>query len=166
MHLSLTSTIVDFIERARDDAVCDDDGNGSISVDELRDVMNGLVDRLTYYEVEGMVQQADKEGKGEISFHGNHTATSVPNERQGPIIVIFCTGEKQLKATFHRNNLIYVSDLVPFFRFYQVDNGNKEIAHSGSGVDILSGSSYGQDMHTYFVFVKKSDYKLGVGKVS
>ena len=55
-------------------AVFDDDGNGSISVDELRHVMYGLVDRLTDDEVEGMVRQADSEGSGEITFHGTPTS--------------------------------------------------------------------------------------------
>ena len=51
-------------------AVFDDDGNGSISVDELRQVMFSLVDRITDDEVRGMVEQADSEGHGEISFDG------------------------------------------------------------------------------------------------
>ena len=48
----------------------DDDGNGSISVDELRQVMFALVDRITDDEVRGMVEQAYSMGRGEISFDG------------------------------------------------------------------------------------------------
>ena len=51
-------------------SVFDDDGNGSISVDELRQVMFALVDRITDDEVRGMVEQADSMGRGEISFDG------------------------------------------------------------------------------------------------
>lgn len=52
----------------------DDDGNGSISVDELRQVLHGLVERLTEEEVEGMMQLADKQGNGEITYDGkSHT---------------------------------------------------------------------------------------------
>ena len=51
-------------------AVFDDDGNGSISVDELRQVRFALVDRITDDEVRGMVEQADSMGRGEISFDG------------------------------------------------------------------------------------------------
>jgi Ca2+-binding EF-hand superfamily protein len=48
--------------------VFDSDGNGVISADELRQIMNNLGEKLTEEEVEEMVKEADIDGDGEINY--------------------------------------------------------------------------------------------------
>jgi calmodulin len=42
--------------------VFDTDGNGSISREELRNVMNQLNENLTEAEIDAMIKEADKDG--------------------------------------------------------------------------------------------------------
>ena len=48
--------------------VFDKDGNGYISVDELRQVMTNLGEKLTEDEVDEMVREADLDGDGEVNY--------------------------------------------------------------------------------------------------
>ena len=50
--------------------VFDKNGDGVISVSELRQVMNNLGERLTDRELQRMFQNADQDGDGEINFNG------------------------------------------------------------------------------------------------
>ena len=48
----------------------DKDGNGSISGEELRQVMTNLGERLTDDDVREMIREADIDGDGEINYNG------------------------------------------------------------------------------------------------
>ena len=48
--------------------IFDADGNGNISADELRQIMENLGERLTQEEVEDMVKEADIDGDGQINY--------------------------------------------------------------------------------------------------
>jgi len=48
--------------------VFDTDGNGSITADELRQIFNNLGEKLTDEEISDMIQEADKDGDGEINY--------------------------------------------------------------------------------------------------
>jgi Ca2+-binding EF-hand superfamily protein len=48
--------------------IFDQDGDGNISADELRQIMENLGERLTDEEVEDMVKEADTDGDGEINY--------------------------------------------------------------------------------------------------
>ena len=48
--------------------VFDDDGNGFISVSELRQVMTNLGERLTDEEVDQMIREADIDGDGLVNY--------------------------------------------------------------------------------------------------
>ena len=50
--------------------VFDKDGNGYISVAELRFVMMNLGEALTEEEVDQMIKEADADGDGQINFDG------------------------------------------------------------------------------------------------
>ena len=50
--------------------VFDKNGDGVISVSELRQVVNNLGERLTDRELQRMFQNADQDGDGEINFNG------------------------------------------------------------------------------------------------
>lgn len=50
--------------------VFDKNGDGVISVSELRHVMNNLGERLTDRELQQMFRNADQDGDGEINFNG------------------------------------------------------------------------------------------------
>ncbi|KAL2130343.1 hypothetical protein VTI74DRAFT_6569 [Chaetomium olivicolor] len=49
--------------------VFDKDGSGTISSDELRNVLKSLGENLTDAEVEEMIQLADRDGDGHIDYH-------------------------------------------------------------------------------------------------
>ena len=51
-------------------AVFDKDGDGFISADELRNVMNSLGENLTDEELEEMIKEADADGDGEVNYEG------------------------------------------------------------------------------------------------
>ena len=48
--------------------VFDKDGNGFISVQELRHVMTNLGEKLTEDEVDEMIREADIDGDGEVNY--------------------------------------------------------------------------------------------------
>lgn len=48
--------------------VFDRDGKGTINVQELRQTMSNLGERLTEDEVNGMIKDADPEGSGEVDY--------------------------------------------------------------------------------------------------
>ncbi|KAI8141172.1 hypothetical protein BJV82DRAFT_179078 [Fennellomyces sp. T-0311] len=48
--------------------VFDVDGNGVISANELRDVMNSIGEKITQAELEQMIQEADINGDGNINY--------------------------------------------------------------------------------------------------
>lgn len=48
--------------------VFDRDGNGTISVSELKSVMSSLGEKLTDGEIDAMIREADVDGDGEISY--------------------------------------------------------------------------------------------------
>ena len=48
--------------------VFDNDGNGYINVDELRQVMTNLGERLSDEEVEMMIKEADIDGDGLVNY--------------------------------------------------------------------------------------------------
>ena len=48
--------------------VFDKDGNGYISAAELRHVMATLGEKLTDYEVDQMIREADVDGDGQLSY--------------------------------------------------------------------------------------------------
>lgn len=48
--------------------IFDADGDGNISADELRQIMENLGETLTQEEVEDMVKEADVDGDGEINY--------------------------------------------------------------------------------------------------
>ena len=50
----------------------DVDGNGTISYDELRQVINYLIEKIDEDEVMGIIQQIDKDNSGEIDYQGTH----------------------------------------------------------------------------------------------
>lgn len=49
-------------------AVFDKDGDGYISVDELKQALNNLGERLTNEELKAMMEAADEDGDGRINF--------------------------------------------------------------------------------------------------
>ena len=51
-------------------SVFDKDHNGFISLQELRQVMNSLGERLTDEELEEMLREADTDGDGELNYEG------------------------------------------------------------------------------------------------
>ncbi|XP_069118558.1 calmodulin-like isoform X2 [Argopecten irradians] len=56
----------DDLQRAFD--VFDKDGNGYISRDELKSVMETLGERLTEVELDEMLKEADKDGDGQVNY--------------------------------------------------------------------------------------------------
>ena len=48
--------------------VFDNDGNGFINIDELRQVMTNLGERLSEEEVEMMIKEADIDGDGLVNY--------------------------------------------------------------------------------------------------
>ena len=50
--------------------VFDKDGNGFISKDELKHVMQSLGENLTSEEVEEMIREADIDGDGQVNYDG------------------------------------------------------------------------------------------------
>lgn len=48
--------------------IFDSDGNGTISSDELRQIMANLGEKLTDEEIDDMVKEADIDGDGEINY--------------------------------------------------------------------------------------------------
>lgn len=51
--------------------VFDKDGNGFISVAELRHIMGNLGEKMPEEEVEEMIQEADIDGDGQVNYDGN-----------------------------------------------------------------------------------------------
>ena len=66
-HCSEFNPMGDMLEAFK---VFDKNGDGVISVSELRQVMNNLGERLTDRELQRMFQNADQDGDGEINFNG------------------------------------------------------------------------------------------------
>jgi len=48
--------------------IFDSDGNGTISAEELRQIMKNLGENLTDEEINDMVNEADLDGDGEIDY--------------------------------------------------------------------------------------------------
>ena len=44
--------------------------SGTITVDELRQVMESMGESMTKEELDDMIQEADGDGNGEIDYHG------------------------------------------------------------------------------------------------
>ena len=55
--------------------VFDKDGNGFISVAELRHIMGNLGDKLPEEDVEEMIHEADIDGDGQVNYDGNQELT-------------------------------------------------------------------------------------------
>lgn len=53
--------------------VFDKDGNGFISVAELRHIMGNLGEKMPEEEVEEMIQEADIDGDGQVNYDGNQS---------------------------------------------------------------------------------------------
>lgn len=66
-HCSEFNPMADMMEAFK---VFDKNGDGVISVSELRHVMNNLGERLTDRELQQMFRNADQDGDGEINFNG------------------------------------------------------------------------------------------------
>lgn len=66
-HCSEFNPVADMMEAFK---VFDKNGDGVISVSELRHVMNNLGERLTDRELQQMFRNADQDGDGEINFNG------------------------------------------------------------------------------------------------
>ena len=49
--------------------IFDADGNGNITAEELRQIMENLGEKLTKDEVEAMVKEADMDGDGQINYN-------------------------------------------------------------------------------------------------
>jgi calmodulin len=49
--------------------IFDSDGNGTISAEELRQIMQNLGETLTNEEIEDMVKEADLDGDGQIDYN-------------------------------------------------------------------------------------------------
>ena len=50
----------------------DHDGGGTISANELKQVMKNLGDNLSHREVEDMIREIDLDGDGEIDYQGTY----------------------------------------------------------------------------------------------
>lgn len=50
--------------------IFDADGNGSITVQELKQVLDNLGERLTEEEVGEMIKEADTDGDGTVNYEG------------------------------------------------------------------------------------------------
>lgn len=68
-HCSEYNPMADMLEAFK---VFDKNGDGVISVSELRQVMSNLGQSLTDRELQKMFQNADQDGDGEINFNGNN----------------------------------------------------------------------------------------------
>ncbi|KAL5105091.1 Calmodulin [Taenia crassiceps] len=69
------------LERLQDAfRVFDKDGNGYITVDEMRQVMCNLGEKLTDEEVKDMIKSADMDGDGQVNFEEFY---HVMNQRHG-----------------------------------------------------------------------------------
>jgi calmodulin len=68
--------------------VFDKDGSGTISSDELRNVLKSLGENLTDDEVEDMIKLADRDGDGQIDCKHLtiHTVDSCWNKLADPVI--------------------------------------------------------------------------------
>lgn len=56
--------------------IFDRDGDGYITVKELRYLMTNLGERYTEEEVTEMIREVDLDCKGKVDFHGNNTTSS------------------------------------------------------------------------------------------
>ena len=61
----------DMLEELREAfRVFDKDGNGFISLDELKSVMRSLGENLTEEEFDVMIREADIDGDGQVNYDG------------------------------------------------------------------------------------------------
>ena len=56
-------------------AVFDKDGSGTITSDELKEVMKAMGENLTEEEIDQMIREADIDGDGEINYEGKVLTT-------------------------------------------------------------------------------------------
>jgi len=73
--------------------VFDKDGSGTISADELRQVMKSLGENLTDEEIDEMIREADKDNNGTIdcmfaSSSSSPLAQPLTNRRSQPIVIV------------------------------------------------------------------------------
>jgi calmodulin len=66
--------------------VFDKDGSGTISSDELRNVLKSLGENLTDDEVEEMIKLADRDGNGSIDCKHSNMHTICWNQRADHVI--------------------------------------------------------------------------------
>ena len=50
--------------------VFDKDGDGFITVQELRNVMNNIGEKISDDEIQDMINEADQDGNGKVDFKG------------------------------------------------------------------------------------------------
>ena len=68
----------------------DVDGNGTISYDELRQVINYLIEKIDEDEVMGIIQQIDKDNSGEIDYQGKYLLITASYKLD--VVVIYAYG--------------------------------------------------------------------------
>ena len=68
----------------------DVDGNGTISYDELRQVINYLIEKIDEDEVMGIIQQIDKDNSGEIDYQGTYVLITASYKLN--VVVIYAYG--------------------------------------------------------------------------
>ena len=61
--------------------IFDRDGDGFITVKELRYLLTNLGERHTEEEVTEMIKEVDLNRKGKVDFHGKHGIISIPKIR-------------------------------------------------------------------------------------
>ena len=81
--------------------VFDRDGNGFISAEELRHVMNNLGEKISEDEVDEMMKEADCDGDGQVNF-------------EGELLLLHHSHSKNIGLETHGIILLYIFVLVSF----------------------------------------------------
>lgn len=82
--------------------IFDRDGDGYITVKELRYLMTNLGERYTEEEVTEMIREVDLDCKGKVDFHGNNKTSSgdLDNQCIKALVLSICFNFCSMKLSF------------------------------------------------------------------